>query len=565
MYADHDQARAQFGYTPTFIPRSNVQGDYGDNQQDFWLSATQRDWSLGEQQRFFRQADEASRRRFWRATNVRVAKQGEVRLNPALSTVAFGSSVIGATSLSSLAYTVSSTNLFSVDLTGVKTDHGAHGASAPGIHGVAADTSFIYIGGDTGNLRRWNGATFSTFSADSAAVLEYNNNTLFGYRPTSGDLVRWSTAGVRSSLFTWRAAEGTSVAHVGAVLRAFGGKLAILFPGEKPAPTLWIYDGAGVSKIDQYPSSFEAWDMAVAGGSIFVSGLEWVGGSYLPTIRYWANGSSGVLWRADSQGTYAPALAAFDEGLIFTDSSRGTLMVYNLAFGGVSALASFGVVGEPLLAANSEVALLTQNHATGHVIYATSAVPSSGTITSSLFDFDSSLNKIFRGLRVEFDAGSDGNGGSVDIAYRVNDVDSTYTTLQTGAVSGTEYALSGISGRSISVKITLNKGTSTSGPVLKRLSVRAVPVQLSFQRKRYALYLGGRDGKGHNRLRDGTGHPKDGLEQAILLRTAATASAPFAVTDEFGTVSNCIIETDGFDLRRVGPQEYLATVTVREV
>jgi len=55
----------------------------------------------------------------------------------------------------------------------------------------------------------------------------------------------------------------------------------------------------------------------------------------------------------------------------------------------------------------------------------------------------------------------------------VGDVDGSYTTLQTGAVSGTEYTLTG---RNISVKITLNKGTSTNGPVLKRHYIRAAPV-----------------------------------------------------------------------------------------
>lgn len=43
---------ATYGHSPTFVERSNVSGDYGDNQQAFWLVASQRDWSLGEQQPF---------------------------------------------------------------------------------------------------------------------------------------------------------------------------------------------------------------------------------------------------------------------------------------------------------------------------------------------------------------------------------------------------------------------------------------------------------------------------------------------------------------------------------
>src|SRR2546425_3150974 len=60
--------RAQYGLSPVFVQRQNVSGDYGDNQQDFFLTFTQRDWSEGEQQKYFRQSDPDAIRRYWRGS-----------------------------------------------------------------------------------------------------------------------------------------------------------------------------------------------------------------------------------------------------------------------------------------------------------------------------------------------------------------------------------------------------------------------------------------------------------------------------------------------------------------
>ncbi len=57
-------------------------------------------------------------------------------------------------------------------------------------------------------------------------------------------------------------------------------------------------------------------------------------------------------------------------------------------------------------------------------------------MTSSLSDFDSSLTKIFQGITVDYDEAGTGDGGSVDIAYRLNDLDGAYTSLQTGEGQG---------------------------------------------------------------------------------------------------------------------------------
>jgi hypothetical protein len=78
--------------TPTFVTRQNTQGDYGDNFQDFWLTATQRDWSLGEQQRYFRQGNDDAIRRYWVGSNVNVnLVQGHVSMRRDAPSVTLGS------------------------------------------------------------------------------------------------------------------------------------------------------------------------------------------------------------------------------------------------------------------------------------------------------------------------------------------------------------------------------------------------------------------------------------------------------------------------------------------
>jgi hypothetical protein len=85
--------KATYKVSQTFIERSNVTGAFGDNQQDWWMTASQNDWSLGEEQRFFRIGDQTSRSRYWRGMNVDLSQPGQVTIgNPAL-TLTFPSQV----------------------------------------------------------------------------------------------------------------------------------------------------------------------------------------------------------------------------------------------------------------------------------------------------------------------------------------------------------------------------------------------------------------------------------------------------------------------------------------
>jgi len=427
------------------------------------------------------------------------------------------------------------------------------------------------------------GLPFSTFSATSASALAFLNNTLYGFRASVGQLGRYDSAGNYTTLYTWREVDSAArnLASVsGGMIREYGSKLAVLLRFDVGQSELWVYDGTAPTLAYVLPTGFLACGIEVAQGFVFIYGVEIAlnsGSSYKtrPTIYFYANGTPGLLWRADSTIDFTltsdftlagnPACVASDAGLVFNDDTTGRLMVYDSTNGGVHAAGSYTVAGNsPLLAACPTFLLHTRNQTTGYRWPDSSAVPASGYVITSLADFESSLNKNFRGIKVDFTSATDGDGGSVDIAYRVGDVDGSYTTLQTGATSGTEYTLSSVSGQSISVRATINKGTSTSGPVLKRIAVRAAPVQFAFRRETYVLNLSGRDGNGHVLLRDQTPHPKDGLDMATDLRTAATTAAPISITDEFGTFTG-IIEADGFQLRRGKRQEYIAVVPVREV
>lgn len=574
-------AKATMSLTPTFIPRQNTQGNYGDNQQDFWLTYSQNDWSLGETQRF-QGRDDAGKRKYWSGSSINNRVQGQVSLQKAsASTTASGNllsiSARGSSVNENLVF-VTSTNLYELASDGTITDRGAHGAGSSGaLRGaIISDGTDVYIGGATA-IRKWDGAAFSTFSVNSADSIIYHNNTLYGLGNSSGNLYSWDSGGTRTSLFQWKQVDTGGRSGQGRLL-SWGSKIVISWSLADKTTELWLYDGTGVSKIASLPSNFFAHDMCELAGVLFVAGGYWRSAStttynFKPAVWYYANGTSGELWKAtdyisstSSQLTNnGTGITVLDGGIIWNDSYSGSLMFYDLGTGSVSSVATGIATNQAYLADSSSTFTAFSASSTTLRYYPNNATTaSSGTITSSLIDFDLSLNKVFRGIKVDFTSATDGDGGSVDIAYRVGDVDGSYTTLQTGATSGQEYTLSNVSGRSISVRITLNKGTSTAGPVLKRLYVRAIPVQAAYRRQEYVINCTGRDGKQNIALRNGRPHPKDGLTMAQALKTAATASAPIYIYDELGGYTG-IIEGDTFQLYRIHPEEYVCRFIAREV
>src|SRR4051812_39926262 len=134
-------AKAIYSYSPTFVERSNTQGSFGDNQQDFWLTSSQNDWTEGSGQRFFRASDPDSRSHFYTSLAADVSLEGEAKLAKATSTTTFGGAVTAAGSVAVTLFFGGVTNLFQVDSAGTASDLGAHGAGAV-VESIASDGTY---------------------------------------------------------------------------------------------------------------------------------------------------------------------------------------------------------------------------------------------------------------------------------------------------------------------------------------------------------------------------------------------------------------------------------------
>jgi hypothetical protein len=600
-YLSANRHRAEYTSTPTFVERQNISNAYGDNAQDFFLTARNRDWSLGEQQKYFRASQDG---RYWMGQNIDVSTPGQVSLQPSFATsstlaetVIAGSRGRGTVSAPPKAMTAGATKLYEIDAAGAATDLGAHGLGAiPSRHGVCSDGWSVFLStytAGTVGVRKWNGSVFSTFSATPADSLAFVNNTLYGLQGfTSGTtaLVQYDTGGTATTLFTWKGADGSTPTDVPGMskIEPYGGKLLVLLGfGQDAGGELWIYDGAGTSRLEVFPPNFYAYDVEVLYGIVYVSGsfLKAVDASNVklkPAVHFFDGSQIGKLWEATAYGATSysnieagphPALTIFAGQLVFGDDTTGNVMAYSPERGGVSSIATYTVSGPgtPRLF-TSGVSFIQTRSATTYQYFPGATYASSGYFISSLIDFESSLAKQFRGVKVEFAAGSDGNGGSVDIAYQVDSLDGSWTTLRTGAVSGTEYTFTNISGHAVAVKVTLNRGTSTTGPTVKNLNVRAAPVLQSFNVRTYNLDLSSLPSVA-TILEDGSPHPLTGFDQAVNLRTAIRSTTPLTITDKFGTFtgicepSNCsILELHSDESAGLAhPGQFIGQITVREV
>lgn len=562
--------RAKYGYTPTFVERSNTSGDYGDNQQDFWLTASMRDWSLGEDQKFFKTTDDQKDRQFWLGSNINVSVPGQVTLQSAKVALTFGAAAsgAGANPAGGTTFASSSTNLYEVSSGGTITDRGAHGCGGV-VTAYATDGVNLYLSGNACTKTRkfsLSGHTFADFCATAMDDLVFLNNTLYGCN--SGTFYVIDTGGNALSSFVWKDATGTLLAGQ-MRLMSFGGKVMIMrSSGSTNGAELWQYDGVGVSKMAEYPANFTATNLCVQSGIVFLIGTEGkVGQGKRTALWYYANGTIGRAW---ANSTYTSSsntgtdVTPFGNGLIFTDVVNSVLRFYDLQIGGISSVAAFTPSASAWLATSNQFVLVTQASTAGTLLFS-STVATSGSIETSIVDFESSLTKLFRGVIVDYTPATDGDGGSVDISYQVDSVDGSYTSLKTGATSGTEYEFAGVvSGRGISIKVALNKGTSTLGPVLKRIYVRAAPTLTKFRTGEYVLDLTSRDGKVPIVLRNGVPYALNGQQLIALLTADITSGVPVTITDRLGTYTG-IVELDNTDIFEVRPNEYWVRMTAREV
>lgn len=577
--------RATYSYSPTFIERTNVSAGYGDSQQAFWLTYKQNDWSLGEQLKYFRTGDPTASRRYWYSNAVDIRVPGEVTLRQAVKSVAVGATVsYTATVDNSTAAATGTTNLFYIDHAGTVTNKGAHGlGAAPST--ITGTAGVVWLSTETAGtvgVRRYDGTTYSTFSATSASELAYLNNTLFGL--ASNLLVQWDTAGVRSTIYTWRMPDAGAYNANVSKLRPYGGKLAIL-RNVADGPELWIYDGTAPAIVAKYPANFYASTMEVALGTIFVGGVlvkkdDGTNRLDTPAVFYYANGAFGKLWdagttiqvtSATSQKDTSPALAGYDSGLVFNDETTGRFLYYNPDVGGFHSVGSYTVSGTaPQMAATQRSFFHVRGSSTAYVYPDASNVAATGKTQTAAVDFESSLTKLFRGITIDADIPS---GATVDIAYQLDGVGGTYTTLRTAAASGVEYTFpAATAGRSISAQVTLNKGTSAAGPTHRRVYVRGAPLQQTFPRREYILDLTGAAPDPPRVLRDGSPDPTVPFDGVTNLIAAATSATPFSITDRLGTFTG-IIEPDGFEVFEMHAQNqtpaksgsYVVKVTVRGV
>lgn len=573
--------RGSYSFSPTFLERTNVQGNYGDDQQAFWQTYSQNDWSGGEQQRFYRSNDADKIHRYWRGTNIDTSTPGQVSIRPDTKTnISFSSAALGATGTAytnNKLYVADSTKLYSIAGDGTKTDLGVHGAGTPFSRGLVSDGNYVYVSGTTA-LRAYNIAVpaFTTFNSfTNWMALAYMGNTLYAIPSAMASLYSFSTAGVQTALYNFQDAQGGSRGVVTSI-KSFGGQILLLraTSEENRGSTLWQYAGTGASTLAELPPNFRGDTIEVLNGVVFIAGAFITKNSttYQPAIFYYLNGSVGLLWKssATTTNTTVPAMVAFQQGLVFTDETVGSFLFYDITTGSISTIGSFSTgsvtwtnATSATMAASGTAFIHTRN-STSTYFFPDSATASSGAVYTSLVDLESSLTKLFRAIVVDYSPATDGDGGSVDIAYQVDSLDGAYTNLVTGATTGAENLLTSITGRSISVRVTLNKGTSTAGPVLKRIYVRAVPTLRSLRLDEFIIDCSGINGKNHVKLRHGADHPLDGFSQGQNLRTSTQSTSPISITDRFGTFTG-VIEPDGFELIEVRPEEFVARVKVREV
>jgi hypothetical protein len=583
MFDRRPEVRAQLGYTPTFLDRQNVSGAYGDNAQDFFLTASQHNWVGGEGQHFISMGDPDSASSYRVGTAVNVAVPGKVTLLSGITSKTPAGAVLAAcgggfrleSSFNVHAFVVGA-NLYEYDgrNSNTITDDGAHGAGTVAQWGLCTDGEKVYIAGAT-KLRQFTvGGGFADFSATpTAGSIAFLNNTL--YATNGGSLYQYDTAGVRTTLFSWQTASGVALTDRRAKLAAFGGDLLIYHSRLVDRPELWMYDGDGTFRIADLPPAVVGHDILVNDGVVYLSGLindtstTGVTGP-IPIIYAYVNGTLSELWRSETASgasaatatSAAPALGCIAGKVAFNNSTTHDLLQYDPLSGAITTLGAvtngLGSVGYQMSSTIGSV-LLTRDKASSPSmsLYPGTAIATTGNVQSSAFDFDNTLTKSFRSIKVEW-SGS----GTVDIAYAVDDdtLTPSFTTLQTGAVSGTEYTLS-TSGRRIVVRVTLNASGSNT-PSLKRVYVRAAPLLQSYRKAVYRLDCSGRNGKQMVECNDGTPHARDGLQMLASLRAAL--GQVVTITDHVSTYSG-ELEAGGFQADVVNHREFIVTVPAREV
>lgn len=585
--------QAALSYTPTFLERTNVGDGYGDNQQDFYLTNSQHDWSGGQGQRFFRVGDPDSARQFYQSSGLDPSIPGQLALGydftAASDNKAAAMSVSQTPGVFVYRKTGATASLFTVTPAGTIVDKSDPGAGGQNQWGLCTDGVYTYIAGST-SIRKWDGAAYTTFSATAnAGALTFLNNAL--YSCDGSTLNTYDGTGAKTTLFTWKDATNTALTASAQRPRIipFGGKLLIFFPQLDRCPKLYIYDGSSTFLVAELPVGTIGYDVFVANGIVYLSGaiFEVPGGmggginGAVPIIYYWANGTLGEIWRGlgpiattISKNLYGmPALASYGGRLVF--SSARSIYFFDVSQGAIWLIGTVPLDSSPLSSQAYEImvgdpsAFLYAESGSAKIslhLYPSTSYVSAGSVTTSWFDFGNALTKNFGGAKVDW---SSSNDGTLEIDYSVDD-GALSGTLQASAVSGTEYKFpANTIGRKIQLTVTSNKG-STAAPIIKRIYVRAAPVLQSYRVNSFILDLGGAPithaGSAQNpvRLRDNSDHVLTGEDMRAHLQASIVSQTPLTVTDVTGTYT-AVLEPGGceFDLTR--PGQWYAQIKIREI
>ena len=586
--------KALYSYSPTFLERQNLSNTYGDNFQDFFLTGTQADFSAGEQQKFFRVNDPDSQRKYFGGQNINpLSVPGNVTLSTAITNAATtnvftamcpNNAANGASNVSW--WIADATNLYSVGQDGTVTSKGAHGAGA--VNSLCIDSAgSVYIAGTTA-LRKFRGGAFSAFGGVVDQVV-FLNNILYGYQKSSDSLLSFDTSGNATVQFQWKGADGSVQTNgLGWITMVpYGGSITILRLNNRVE--IWTYDGSGVRQLAQLPDNFSIPSLTfstccVSQGIVFIGGSITSAGSptamYKPQVYYYSNGSIGKLWEAQTPGTSFdfPRLTPFGDGILFTNPQGSAVYQYDLGTGGVHTITSH--VGlNPLFLQTSEISsafIMAFQNATSYIYGYSSNYVAQGFLQTSQYDFDNTLTKVFRGIKIDADIPAN---SSVDIYYQIDGCGGPYTSLAGSVTSGQEYFLpNNTTGHSISVQVVLSSATGSATPTLKHVYVRAAPVLQQFRRREYLFDLssGTRDelGKISRHNRDMTAYPTDALTACQNLIKIATQTIPFTVADRFcpspgmtvlADLQQNLAGYDGFAIYEVRPNVFIGRINLREV
>lgn len=146
-------------------------------------------------------------------------------------------------------------------------------------------------------------------------------------------------------------------------------------------------------------------------------------------------------------------------------------------------------------------------------------------------------------------------------------------TVQNPITSGTRYNINA-TGKQMQVMLAFVAGATSStvpismGPILRKLTVRAAPIQPGFREREYQIAMFNdqpRMSQQNTAQRNVPKETRTPAELRVALETLVRAGTPINVSDGSMTNVLCVIEPDKTKLRELRAGEFVAFVTVKEI